>query len=47
MDTDSFALGVSTKDIIKHLKNTEHIFDCSNLNETHEFFSKKKQKSFW
>ena len=44
MDTDSFVLSVNTKDIIKDLKNHEDLFDFSNLNETHEFISNKKQK---
>ena len=44
MDTDSFILSVNTKDIIKHLKNLEKIFDFSNLDKTHELFSKKKTK---
>ena len=33
LDTDSFVLGVNTKDIIKDLKNLEDLFDFSNLNE--------------
>ena len=45
MDTDSFALSVNTKDIIKDLKNLEDIFDFSNLDKNHELFSKKKQRS--
>ena len=44
MDTDSFVLSKKTKDIIKDLKNLEDIFDFSNLDENHEFFSKKKKK---
>ena len=39
MDTDSFVLSVSTKDIIKDLKNFEHMFDFGNLNENHESFN--------
>ena len=46
MDTDIFASGVSTNDFIKDLKNPEDIFDFSNLNETHEFFSNKNKKVF-
>ena len=42
MDTDSFILSVYTKDIIKDLKNLEHIFDFSNLDKNHELFSKSK-----
>ena len=41
MDTDSFVLTVNTKDIIKDLKNLEDILDFSNLDKTHELFSKK------
>ena len=44
MDTDSFVLSVNTKDIIKDLKNLEDIFDFSNLDKTHELFSKKNEK---
>ena len=41
MDTDSFVLNASTKDIIKDLKNLEDLFVFSNLNENHELFSSK------
>ena len=44
MDTDSFVLGVNTKDIIRDLKNLEDIFDFSNLDKNHELFSKKETK---
>ena len=44
MDTDSFVLSVSTKDIIKDLKILEDIFDFSNLDENHELFSNKNKK---
>ena len=44
MDTDSFALSVNTKDIIKNLKNIEDIFDFSNLDKNHELFSNKNKK---
>ena len=44
MDTDTFVLNVSRKDIIKDLKNLEDIFDFSNLNEKHELFSNKNKK---
>ena len=44
MDTDSFVLSVSTKDIIKDLKNLEDIFDFSNLDKNHELFSNKNEK---
>ena len=43
MDTDSFILGVSIKDIIKDIEILEDIFDFSNLNQNHEIFSNK----FW
>ena len=46
MDTDSFVLSVNTKDIIKDLKNLEDLFDFSNLNENHEFFSNKNERVF-
>ena len=42
MDTDSFVLNVNTKDIFKDLKKLEDIFDFSNLDENHEFFSNIK-----
>ena len=44
MDTDSFVLSVSTKDIIKDLKKLEDRFDFSNLDENHELFSIKNKK---
>ena len=44
MDSDSFELIVNTKDIIKDLKNLEHIIDFSNLDENHELFSNKNKK---
>ena len=44
MDTDSFVLSVNTKDTIKDLKNSENIFDFSNLEENHELFSNKNRK---
>ena len=44
MDTDSFALSVNTKDIIKDLKNLEDIFDFTNLDENHEIFSNRNKK---
>ena len=46
MDTDSFALSVNTKDIIKDLKNLEDIFDFSNFDKNYELYSKKIRK-FW
>ena len=43
MGTDIFVLNVSTKNIIKDLKNLEDIFDFSNLNENHELISNKNK----
>ena len=43
MDTDSFVLSVTTKDIIKDLKNLEDIFDSSTLDENHELFNNKNK----
>ena len=44
IDTDGMILSMKTKDIIKHLKNLEDIFDFSNLDENHELFSNKNKK---
>ena len=44
MDTDSFVLSVSTKDIIKDLKNLEVIFDFSNLHKTMNYLVIKIRK---
>ena len=44
MDTDSFVLNVSTKDIIKDLKNLEDLFDFNNLDKNHKLFSNKNKK---
>ena len=44
MDTDSFILKESTKDIIKDLKKLGGVIDFSNLNENHELFSNKNLK---
>ena len=43
-DTDGMILSMKTKDIIKGLKNSEDIFDFSNLDENHELFSNKNEK---
>ena len=43
MDTESFVLSVSTKDIIKDLKTLEDMFDFRNLDENHELFSNKNK----
>ena len=44
IDTDGVILSMKTKDIIKSLKNSEDIFDFSNLDENHELFSNKNKK---
>ena len=44
MDTDSFVSSVKTKDIVKDLKNLEDLFDFSNLDKNHDFFSNKYKK---
>ena len=44
MDTDSFVLSVSLKDIVNDLKNLEDLFDFSNLDENHKLFSNKIKK---
>ena len=47
IDTDVMILCMRTKTIVKDLKNLEDIFDFGDLDENHELFSKKKQKSVW
>ena len=44
LDTDSLVLSVSTKDILKDLKNFVDSLDFSKLNESHEVFSSKNRK---
>ena len=44
VDTDAFVLSVNTKEVIKDLKKLEDLFDFSNLDEVHEFFSNKNKK---
>ena len=44
MDCDSFVLSIETENIINDLKNLEHLFDFSNLDKNHEFFSNKNKK---
>ena len=44
IDTDGVILSMTTKDIIKDLKNLEDNFDFSNLDEIHELFSNKNKK---
>ena len=35
---------MNTKDIIGDLRNLEDLFDFSNINRDHEFFSNKNEK---
>ena len=44
METDSFILGLNTKDIIKDFKNLEDFFDFRKLDPNHELFSNKNKK---
>ena len=44
IDTDAFVLSLKTKDIIRDFKNLENIFEISNLDKNHEFFSNKNKK---
>ena len=44
MDCYSFVLSLKTEKVIKDLKNLEDIFDFSNLDKNHEFFSNKIKK---
>ena len=39
MGCDSFVLRIRTQNLINDLKDTEILFDFSNLNENHELFS--------
>ena len=43
-NTDSFVFSLSSKDIIKDLKNLEDLFDSINLIGNHEVFSIKNKK---
>ena len=45
MDTNSCVLCVNTKDIIEESRNSDEIFDFSNLDENHELFSKENKKN--
>ena len=47
IDTDGMILSMKTENNFRDLKNLENIFDFSNLDENHELFSEKKQKSDW
>ena len=44
IDTDGMILSMRTENIIKDLRNLENIFDFSNLDENHEFYSNKNIK---
>ena len=44
LKTDSFVLGLNTKDIIRDLRNSEDFCDFSNLDEKHELFINKNKK---
>ena len=44
-DTDSFILGVNTKDSFKDLQNLKDLFDFSNLNKNREYSEMKTQKT--
>ena len=44
MDCDSFILSIKSENIIKDLKNLENIFDFSNIDENHEFYSERNKK---
>ena len=44
IDTDGMILSMKTESIINELKDLEHIFDFSNLDENHELFSEKNKK---
>ena len=44
MDCDSFILSINSEIIIKDLKNSENIFDFSNIDENHELYSEKNKK---
>ena len=44
IDTDGMILSMNTKHIIYDLKNSEDIFDFSNVDENHELFSNKNKK---
>ena len=44
MDYDSFVLSLKTENVLKGLKNVDNVFDFSNLNKNHEFFSNRNEK---
>ena len=45
MDGDSFVLSIRTHNIIKDLKNLEHLFDFSDLDDIHKNIKEQKQNS--
>ena len=47
IDTDGIILSMRTENFFEDLKKLEDMFNFSNLDENHEIFSKKKQKSNW
>ena len=44
IDTDAFVLSVNRNDLIKNLKNSEGIFEFSDLDKSHEIFINKNKK---
>ena len=44
LDTDGMILSMKTENIINDIKNSEDIFDFSNLDENQELFSEKNKK---
>ena len=46
MDFESFVSSMKTEKIIKDLKNSEDIFDFSNLDENHKLLSNKNNNVF-
>ena len=43
LDTDSFVLGLNTKDIIKDLRNLNELIDLGNFSENDELFGNKNK----
>ena len=46
MDFESFVLSMKTENITKDLKNSEDMFDFSNLDENHKLLSNKNKNLF-
>ena len=44
IDTDGMILSMKTKNIIKVLKNSEDLFDFSNLDENRDLYTNKNKK---